>query len=77
MILTLAGLALMIGGIIGVVIQAGSRWSWKRAAAKAPADDKAKISYTAAIMIAVGAVMVMIGTSGSPPEPTPPQHQTQ
>ncbi len=72
MILTVVGLALMLAGIVMIVIQAGRRWSWARGgAAKPEAGDKAKISYAGAIMLAVGAVMVMIGTSGSPP-PVPP-----
>jgi hypothetical protein len=68
MILTVVGLALMLAGIVVVVIQVGRNWSWARGVAGRPAaDQKAKISYTGAVMIAVGAVMVMIGTSGSPP----------
>ena len=37
--------------------------------AKPDAGEKSKVSYTGVILIAIGAVMVMIGTSGSPPAP--------
>jgi hypothetical protein len=73
MILTVVGLTLMLAGIVMIVIQAGRNWSWARgAAAKEAAGEKARISYAGAFMIAVGAIMVMIGTSGSPPAPPSP-----
>ena len=66
MILAALGLGMMIAGIVLVVIQSARNWSWPSAAAKrdAKAPEKPGISYTGVILIGIGAVLVMLATSG-------------
>jgi hypothetical protein len=63
MILAALGVGMMIAGIVLVVIQTGQTWS--RPASKQEGEPaKPGISYPAVGLIGVGAVLVMLATSG-------------
>jgi hypothetical protein len=65
-ILAALGLGMMVAGIVLVVIQSARNWSWPSAAAKRDAEspEKPGISYSGVILIGIGAVLVMLATSG-------------
>lgn len=66
MILAALGVTMMIVGIGLVVVQTGQSWSRRASSASERPGEKAKpgISYPAVVLIGIGAVLVMLATSG-------------
>lgn len=66
MILAGLGLILMVAGIVLVVVQSARNWSWPSAAAKRDPKEPEKpgVSYPAVGLIGIGAILVMLATSG-------------
>jgi hypothetical protein len=73
MMLTVVGTVLMLSGIAMVVIQTAQNWTHFRdfTLRPGPKSKNAKISYSGVVILGIGVVMVLIGTSGSPPPPSP------
>jgi hypothetical protein len=66
MILAALGVGMMVAGIVLVVIQTGQSWSRPSNRASEPSGEPGKpgISYPAVGLIGVGALLVMLATSG-------------
>ena len=71
MILTVLGIMSILAGIALVVYQAAQNWSRPGERLRKPAKGEAKpaVSYWVVLLVGVGAILVAIGTSGSPPAP--------
>jgi hypothetical protein len=66
MILAVVGAILMIFGVVMVARKTAETWAQKRAGKLDEKGEKPKISYQAIVLIGVGALLMMIATSGSP-----------
>jgi|KBSSwiStaDraftv2_1062776.scaffolds.fasta_scaffold362390_2 hypothetical protein len=66
MILAVLGAILIIAGVAIVVRKTAETWLQRRAGRLDETGEKPKISYYAVVLIGLGALLVAIGTSGSP-----------
>ena len=66
MILAVLGAILIIAGVAIVVRKTAETWLQRRAGRLDETGEKPKISYYAVVLISLGALLVAIGTSGSP-----------
>ena len=66
MILAVVGAILIIAGVAIVVRKTAETWLQRRAGRLDETGEKSKISYLAVVLIGLGALLVAIGTSGSP-----------
>jgi hypothetical protein len=66
MILAVVGAILIIAGVAIVVRKTAETWLQRRAGRVDETGEKPKISYPAIVLIGLGALLVAIGTSGSP-----------
>ena len=66
MILAVVGAILIIAGVAIVVRKTAETWLQRRAGRLDETGEKPKISYHAVVLIGLGALLVAIGTSGSP-----------
>ena len=66
MILAVVGAILIIAGVAIVVRKTAETWLQRRAGRLDETGEKQKISYLAVVLIGLGALLVAIGTSGSP-----------
>ena len=69
MILSVLGAILIIAGVAIVVRKTAETWLQRRAGKLDETGEKPHISYPAIVLIGLGALLVEIGTSGSPPPP--------
>jgi hypothetical protein len=67
MILAIAGAILIIAGVAMVVRKTAETWLERRAGKPRQTDEKGKISYLPILLVGLGALLVAIATSGSPP----------
>jgi hypothetical protein len=73
MILTLIGVAFVLAGVATVLVEAGKNWNrWRGPMRDHNTTEEGKISRAGVIMIGIGMVIALIGTSGLPPPPKPP-----
>jgi hypothetical protein len=67
MILAVLGAILIIAGVAIVVRKTAETWLQRRAGRLDEIGEKPQISYHAIVLIGLGALLVAISTSGSPP----------
>jgi hypothetical protein len=67
MILAVLGAILIIAGVAIVVRKTAETWLQRRAGRLDETDEKPQISYLPIVLIGLGALLVAITTSGSPP----------
>jgi hypothetical protein len=67
MILAVLGAILIIAGVGVVVRKTAETWLQRRAGKLDETAEKGKISYLPILLIGLGALLVLIATSGSPP----------
>jgi hypothetical protein len=67
MILAVVGAILIITGAFMVVRKTAETWLQRRAGKTRETDEKGKISYLPIVLVGLGALLVAIATSGSPP----------
>ena len=66
MILAVLGAILIIAGVAIVVRTTAETWLQRPAGRLDETGEKPKITYLAVVLIGLGALLVAIGTSGSP-----------
>jgi hypothetical protein len=66
MILAVLGAILIIAGVAMVVRKTAETWLQRRTGKLDETGEKPKISYQPIVLIGLGALLVAIGTSGSP-----------
>ena len=67
MILAVLGSILIIAGVGVVVRKTAETWLRRRAGHRDETGEKPKVSYLPILLIGLGALLVAISTSGSPP----------
>jgi putative Mn2+ efflux pump MntP len=67
MILAVSGAILIIVGVIMVVRKTAETWLQRRAGQLDETAEKPKVSYPAIVLIGLGALLLAIASSGSPP----------
>jgi hypothetical protein len=67
MILAVLGAILIIVGVAIVVRKTAETWLQRRAGHRDETGEKPQISYLPILLIGLGALLVAISTSGSPP----------
>jgi hypothetical protein len=67
MIPAVLGVILIIAGAVLVSRKTAETWLKRRAGHRDETGEKGKISYLPILLIGLGALLVLIATSGSPP----------
>jgi putative Mn2+ efflux pump MntP len=67
MILAIAGVILIVTGAFMITRKTAETWLERRAGKRRDTGEKGKISYLPIVLVGLGAFLVAIATSGSPP----------
>jgi hypothetical protein len=66
MILAVLGVILIISGILMVVRKTAETWAQRRAGRLDESGEKPKVSRWAIVLVGLGALLLLVATSGSP-----------
>ena len=69
MILAALGAILIIAGAVLVTRKTAETWLQRRAGKLDKTGEKGRLSYLPILLVGLGALLVLIATSGSPPKP--------
>ncbi len=67
MILAISGVILIIAGAVMVVRKTAETWLQRRAGKLDETAEKPKVSHWAIVLVGLGALLLAISASGSPP----------